>query len=107
MRKKACSFFPIAAALAVSSLCGSCKGGRLSLAAVEPHVVYDFSTGEAGDQYLVVFVRTEGGGDVDAVSLACQADSLCWHGMSVSKVSEDCFFSVFSIDLTISFRVTL
>ncbi|MBP5464205.1 MAG: hypothetical protein J6Y13_03405 [Treponema sp.] len=66
------------------------------LADVEPHIVYDFSTGEAGEQYLVVFMQTENCGGVKSVSLWNAGASLRWQSLSVTKAYGDCYFSVFS-----------
>lgn len=95
MRKKARLFFCFAAAF-LAACCGACKGGRLALAGVEPHIVYDFSAGEPGEQYLVVFVQTENCGGVKSLSLRNAGASLRWQSLAVTKASGDCYFSVFS-----------
>ena len=96
MRKKARSFFSLFVCIFVSALCESCKGGRLSLESVEPHIVYDFSEGEQGGQYLVVFVQTEHCEEVKSISILNKESALRWHSISVSKVADNFFFSVFS-----------
>ncbi len=96
MRKKEELFFFLLMAAFASGLCESCKGGRLSLESIEPHVVYDFPDGEKAEQYLFLFVRTENCEGVKAISLFNADSSLRWHSSAVSKISDDFYFSVFS-----------
>ncbi len=95
MRKKALLPFFLSTA-AVSLLCASCKGGGLAVVSVEPHVVYDFSSGSEAEQYLFVFVRTEGCDGVRAMGLYDEAASLRWQSTAVSKAGDDLFYAAFS-----------
>ncbi len=96
MRKKEAPFFFFLVAAFVSGLCESCKGGRLSLESIEPHVVYDFPDGKKAEQYLFLFVRTENCEGVKAISLFNGDSSLRWHSSSVAKIADDFYFTVFS-----------
>ncbi len=92
MRRLPSLFFPMLAC----ALLASCKGGGLAVISVEPRMVYVFSDGGEAEQYLFVFVRTEGCDEARSISLSCEEESLIWRCLSPCMVSENLFCASFS-----------
>lgn len=80
----------------VPVLCASCKGRGLAIVGVEPRVVYARSADAVPEQYLFVFVRTEGLEEAKSISLSCPDASLSWLDFSPSRGDDGLFYAVFS-----------